>query len=147
MGDIYPKFTAAAVQASSVLLDLEASTNKACELIRPAAGRGAGLAVFPECFIPGYPMWLDFYPASDKRALLLYKKLFKTSVEISRSEVDLVCEAARDTNTIVVMGVCERKRKTTGTLYNSQVFIDNYGKILGIHRKLVPTIIERIVHS
>jgi nitrilase len=78
---------------------------------------------------------------------LLYKKLWGASLEIPGLEINLVCDAAREANMIVVMGVCEKRPHTTGTLYNSQVFIDNHGKILGIHRKLVPTIKERIVHS
>ena len=147
MSELYPKFRAAAIQASSVLLDLEASTNKACALIKQAAHQGARLSVFPESFLPGYPMWLDFYMATHPKALLLYKKLFQSSVEIPGHEINSVCDAARDANMIVVMGVCEKRPKTIGTLYNSQVFIDNHGKILGIHRKLVPTIKERIVHS
>ena len=147
MVDIYPKFCVAAIQASSVLLDLDASTSKACELIKQAAHQGARLSVFPESFLPGYPMWLDFHMATHPKALLLYKKLFQSSVEIPGREMNLVCEAARDTNMVVVIGVCEKRPKTTGTLYNSQVFIDNHGRILGIHRKLVPTIKERIVHS
>jgi nitrilase len=147
MKDFLPKFRVAAIQASSVLLDLDATTNKACELIRKAANQEARLAVFPECFMPGYPMWLDFYTATHKKALMLYKRLFGASVEIPGREINLVCNTARDNNMTVVMGVCERKPKTTGTLYNSQVFIDNHGKILGVHRKLVPTIKERIVHS
>ena len=147
MGELYLKVRVAAIQAASVLLDLEASTNKACELMKQAAHEGARLAVFPESFLPGYPMWLDFNIATHKKALLLYKGLFESSVEIPGREINLIRDAAKKTDMVVVMGVCERKTKTTGTLYNSQVFIDNHGKILGVHRKLVPTIKERIVHS
>ncbi len=32
-----------------------------------------------------------------------------------------------------------------GTLYNSQLFIDDQGNIMGVHRKLVPTLTEKLV--
>ena len=147
MGSNLPKLRAGAVQASSILFDLEGNIEKACKLIREAAAQGARLLVFPECFLPGYPIWLDFYVATSKKSRLCYQKLFLSSVEIPSREFNRVCDAAKETHTIVVMGVCERRSKTTGTLYNSQVFVSNQGKILGVHRKLVPTLKERMVHS
>ena len=140
-------FRVAAIQASSVLLNAQESTQKACGLIRQAADQGIRLSVFPECFIPGYPLWLDFYTATHKKALALYKRLFEAAIEIPGPEMNLLCGAAKDADMVVIMGVCERRPRTMGTLYNSQVFVDNHGTLLGIHRKLVPTIKERIVHS
>ena len=49
-----PVIRAAAVQAEPVILDLDATVAKACDLIREAAGNGAQLVVFPEMFIPTY---------------------------------------------------------------------------------------------
>ena len=54
---IYPKLKAAAVQASPVYLNMEASVEKACGLISEASKQGAKLVVFPESFLPGYPYW------------------------------------------------------------------------------------------
>lgn len=45
----------AAVQATPVILDAEASIEKAAGLLAEAAGEGAKLAVLPETFIPLYP--------------------------------------------------------------------------------------------
>jgi len=58
MGDVLPKFKAAAVQAAPVFLDREASIEKACLLIEKAAENGADLIVLPEAFIPGGPIGL-----------------------------------------------------------------------------------------
>ena len=45
----------AAIQATPVILDAEASVAKAVRLLEEAAGGGAELAVLPETFIPLYP--------------------------------------------------------------------------------------------
>ena len=47
MGDIFPKFKAAAVQAASVYLDREKSLEKTIALIEEAASQGATLVVLP----------------------------------------------------------------------------------------------------
>ena len=74
-------------------------------------------------------------------------QLFNNSVELPSPEVDALCEAAAQAQTFVVMGLTERRANTTGTLYNTQLFIDKRGQIVGEHQKLVPTIGERIVHT
>jgi len=45
----------AACQGTPVLLDVDASTDKAIEMIAAAAAEGAQLAVLPECFLSAYP--------------------------------------------------------------------------------------------
>ena len=52
-----PRFKAAAVQTAPVYLDPTATAQKACSLIREAAGNGAQIVAFPEMFIAGYPYW------------------------------------------------------------------------------------------
>ncbi len=54
-GDSYPTIVAAAVQASPVFMDRDATVDKACGLIQEAARGGADLVVFPESFIPASP--------------------------------------------------------------------------------------------
>ena len=53
----YPAFKAAACHTSSVFLDAEKTAEKACDLIAEAARGGAELVVFPESFLPGFPIW------------------------------------------------------------------------------------------
>ena len=55
----------AAVQASYVLMDQQATLDKVAELTGKAAGQGAQLVVFPEVFIPGSPIWIDTRPIWD----------------------------------------------------------------------------------
>ena len=49
-----PTVRAAAVQAEPVVLNRDATVEKACSLISEAATNGANLIVFPELFIPTY---------------------------------------------------------------------------------------------
>lgn len=143
----YPKFKVAAVQAAPVFLNLEASVNRACERIAQAGQNGAKLAVFPEAFLPGYPLWTWFIPtARTKELRVLYSELLSNSVAIPGPETERLCEAAREAGVIVAMGVNERNVEASGTtLYNTVVYIDADGTILGKHRKLMPTACERTV--
>lgn len=147
MGDQFPIFKIAAVQAAPVFLDREATTEKACQLIREAAAKGARIIGFPEGFIPAHPIWFHFHPSTDKISTQLSVELFKNSVEIPGPQIEQLCQVAKETNAYVVMGVCERNPGTMGTMYNTQVFIGADGSILGKHQKIMPTTGEKLVHA
>jgi nitrilase len=73
----------AAVQAAPVLLDQAATIEKARGLIREAAKGGAKLVVFPEAFLPGYPLWVWAIPPKENRLLTdLYGKLVNQAVSV-----------------------------------------------------------------
>ncbi len=146
MGDQYPVVKVAAVQAASVFLDREGSTEKACRLIREAGRKGARVIAFPEGFIPAHPVWFHHHPATSAIANRLSVELFKNAVEIPGPEIDALCAAAREANAYVVMGVCEKIPRTIGTMFNSQVFIGPDGALIGKHQKIMPTVGERLVH-
>ena len=144
-----PPFLIAAVQAAPVFLDGEATLEKACQLIREAAARGARLVVFPEAFLPSYPFWIWFIPAG-KTAVLrsLYADLLDNSVSVPGEETRRLGEVARETGVYVAIGVNERNVEASGTtLYNSILYLGPDGSVLGTHRKLVPTAGERLVHA
>ncbi len=138
----YPRFRAAAVQAAPVFLDTDATVAKACSLIAEAGAAGAGLVVFPEVFVPGYPYWN--WTMTPLAGSAWFERLFKAAVDIPGPHIDRLCRAARDAATFVVMGVNERDPYSMGTLYNSLVFISDTGDVLGTHRKLVPTWAEKL---
>jgi nitrilase len=146
VGDAYPTVKAAAVQAASVFLDREASTEKACALIREAGRNGARVIAFPEGFIPAHPVWFHFHAATGRVGTRLSVELFKNAVEIPGPEIEALQAAARDADAYVVVGVCEKTAGTLGTMFNSQVFLGPDGSFLGKHQKLMPTVGERLVH-
>jgi len=51
----FPTVRVAAVQATPVMLDRDATVEKAVGLTAEAASRGAQLIVLPETFVPIYP--------------------------------------------------------------------------------------------
>lgn len=139
-------FTVAAVQESPVFLDLERSVEKACGLVAEAASRGAALVVFPETWLPGYPVWLDVAPSAalwdHAPAKEAFAAHFDNAVEIPGPAVARLAAAAREARATVAIGVVERDG---GTLYNTILFLSPDGAVEGKHRKLVPTYTERLV--
>ncbi len=146
MGDEYAKVKVAAIQAAPVFLDRTGSTEKACRLIREAGKNGARVVVFPEGFIPAHPIWYDYHVATGLIANQFATRLFKNAVEIPGEETEALCQASRDANAYVIVGVCEKRPHTIGTMFNTQVFIGPDGMLIGKHQKIMPTVGERMVH-
>jgi nitrilase len=137
----------AAVQHSSVFLDRRGSVDKACALIAAAAGDGAKLVVFPEAFVPGYPDWVWLVKNSAGAELnRYYRALLDNAVTIPDESTERLCEAARSAAIHVAIGVNERNAEGSGSsLFNTLLWISDQGRILGAHRKLMPTGGERTV--
>ncbi len=137
----------AAAQVSPYFLDIDKTVKKACDVILEAGDNDANLVVFPEAFIPGYPDWI-WLVQNYKSAILneLYTELLENSISIKDKHTKLLCETAKKAGIHVVMGVNERNSEASNSsVYNSALFIDNKGEILGIHRKLIPTGGERLI--
>ena len=147
MGDTMQKLRLAAVQASPVLLDREATVDKTCALIREAGANGADVIGFPEGFIPAHPHWFNYIPATCRKSLGFSRELFKNAVVIPSPATDRLGRACKEANIVAVIGLCEKRANTTGTMWNSQLFIDAEGEIIGKHQKIMPTVGERIVHT
>ncbi|MEI5665021.1 carbon-nitrogen hydrolase family protein [Bosea sp. CCNWLW174] len=137
------RFTLAAVQAAHVLFDRDGATRKACRLIGEAAAAGATIVAFGESWLPGYPFFVDstFQPLS-WQAMAEYHA---SAVEVPSPTTDKLCAAAKKGRVDVVIGIVERDTATLGTVYCTLLFIGRDGAILGRHRKLKPTHVERAV--
>src|SRR5213594_1504630 len=121
------RVVAAAVQAAPVFLDRERTVGKAVGLIREASAGGAGLIVFGETFIPGYPDWVWRATPWDRLSSELYARLLENSVEVPSPATDELGGAAKRAGSFVSMGVNERDGST---LYNTQVYFGPDGSLL-----------------
>ena len=141
------KFKVAAAQIAPVFLNKQKTVEKACDTIAEAGKKGCKLIVFPEAFISGYPDWVWLIPNSKGAELNeLYIQLVNNAVSVPDNSTDKLCKAAKAANINVVMGMNERNSETSGaSLYNSMLFIDDKGKIIGKHRKLWATGGERLI--
>jgi len=139
-------FTATIIQHPPIFLDLIKSTEKACDLIAQVANQGAELIVFPETWLTGYPIWLDLAPGAGlwghEAAEEVFQRLFDNTPSLEDASIQRLCKAAKTAKSFVVMGMHERDGKT---LYNTTLFINAEGEVIGHHRKLVPTYTERLV--
>ncbi|HWS70213.1 MAG TPA: carbon-nitrogen hydrolase family protein [Steroidobacteraceae bacterium] len=138
-----PSFRVAAVQAAPVFLNTDATVDKVCALIEEAARNGARLVAFPEVFVAGYPYWSWLTNPIDGSPW--FERLCRSAIEIPGPEISKIAEAAARHSVNVVVGVNERSRYGVGTVYNTLVTIGDDGRILGRHRKLVPTWAEKLI--
>jgi predicted amidohydrolase len=138
------KFTAAAVQAAPVFLKKEETIEKCCSLIKEAASQGARLIVFPETYIPTFPYWSPDFSERSGYWVHSWVEYYNNSVMIPSADTDRICRAAKEANAYVVVGLSELDARWQGSLYNTALFINADGHIMGKHRKLIPTYHERL---
>jgi len=139
----------AVIQAASIIMDKDATIEKAITLIQQASEKGAKIVVFPEAFIPAYPRGLSFGTIIGNRSDNGRKdwyRYWKNSIPVPGETTDQLGEAAREAGVYLIMGAIERDSEYSGgTLYCSVLFFGPDGVLLGKHRKLKPTAAERIV--
>jgi nitrilase len=130
----------AAVQATPVFLDREATVEKVGVLTKEAAANRAALVVFPEAFVPTYPDWIwRTTPWADSE---WYLRWIDQAVDVPGAACDALGAIADDAGVYVAIGVNERVR---GTVYNTLLYFAPDGSLAAKHRKLMPTGGERLV--
>jgi nitrilase len=136
---------AAVVQAGAVPFDTKACVEKAVRLMGEAAGTGARVILFPEAFIPGYPKGLNYglvVGARDPVGREEFRIYLDAAIDVPGPETERLGEAAAAHGSYVVIGVIERE---LGTCYCTVLFFGPDGSLLGKHRKLMPTAMERMI--
>ena len=138
----------AAAQATPVVLDADATVEKAVDLVGKAAADGASLVVFPECFVSVYPSgaWASRAAGWSKDADDLWERMWESSVDVRGPHVARLAEACAEHDVHVAIGVNEREDDRPGSLYNALLLIGPSG-LLHRHRKLMPTMHERVFHG
>lgn len=145
---LLPTVRVAAVQATPVILDAEATVARAVELLRAAAGEGADLVVFPECFVSLYPSgsWAAAAATWRDGCDELWERMWASSVDVRGPHVAALAAACAEARVHVAIGVNEREDERPGSLYNSLLLIGPEG-LVHRHRKLMPTMHERVFHG
>lgn len=95
----------AAIQAAPVPFDREASTEKACQLIGEAAEKGATIAAFGECWLPGYPLFA-FLPPTPLR-FQAGGAYIESALQMPGQETTRLCKPAKKANVDVAIGIAE----------------------------------------
>jgi Carbon-nitrogen hydrolase len=124
-------------------MDRKATLAKVEELMADPAVRAADLVVFPEAFVPGTPIWIDGARIWDGDEQW-FAMLADQAVVVPSETTDRLGAAAREAGVYLVIGINERE-STGSTIYNTLLYFDADGNLLGKHRKLMPTGSERTV--
>ena len=138
-------FTAAVVQAAPVGFDIARTLDKLADLSADAARRGAKIAVFPEAFVSAYPKGLDFGARVGMRSPEgrdMFRRYFESAIEVPGPHTERIGKAAKASGLTLVVGVIERDG---GTLYCTALLFSVDGALVGKHRKLMPTAMERLI--
>ena len=133
----------AAVQASYVLMNRDATIDRVAALTAAAAREGAQLVVFPEVFVPGTPIWIDTQVIWDGDEEW-YGLLADNAVVVPSPASERLGAIAAEHGVWLVVGVDERDPHGA-TIYNTVLYFSPGGVLAGRHRKLIPTGSERTV--
>jgi nitrilase len=146
--NLHRPIVAAAAQIAPVFMKKKESIEKYAEAIREAGKRRVDLLVTPETGIPTYPYWRNNFGYTSPESAALWKdtvvSFYDQSVRIPGPETETLSKAAAAARVVAVVGINEQDdREGSATLYNTMLFIDRDGTLLGRHRKLMPTHQER----
>jgi nitrilase len=135
------------VQATPALFNLEKSIDIVIDWIARGAAQNCRLLLFPESFIPCYPRGLRFDAIVGRRTDKgrdMWLDYWQNSIEVDSEPIRRIQEAIKKAGIFVGLGVTERE-PIGGTLHCSLLYFGPDGTLLGKHRKLKPTGLERYI--
>lgn len=142
----HPAVKVAIVQTAPVFFDREATITKACAKIEEASQQGAQVIVFSEAWVSGYPYWGEGWESRVGDWMDVRGRFYDSSLLLDSDDTARLCAAAARAQAVVVIGCNEMDpRPAVHTIYNTLLFIDHQGQILGRRRKIMPTFVERAV--
>ncbi len=142
-----PTVKVGVVQATPAFFDLEKSIAKVVDWIEKGQAAGCQLLLFPESFLPGYPRGLRFDAIVGRRTEAsrdTWLDYWQNGVDVQLGVLRPIQEAIKKSGVFVALGVTERE-SLGGSLYCSLLYFAPDGSLLGSHRKLKPTGLERYV--
>ncbi len=135
----------AVVQAAAPAFDLDAGIDRLDAICGQAADQGARLIVFPEAFLTGYPKGGDFGARVGFRrpeGRTWFQRYFEAALDLGGPQAERIATIAERHQLTMVVGVIERDGHT---LYCTALYVGADGRLLGKHRKLMPTGSERLI--
>ena len=135
------------VQATPALFDIAKTVEIVCDWIEKGAAAGCELLLFPESFIPCYPRGLTFDAVIGRRTdhgREVWLDYWENSVDLSSDHINTISKTIEKAGLMVAIGVTE-KETIGGSLHCSLLYFGKDGKLLGKHRKLKPTGLERYI--
>ena len=144
---IEKKIQVAVIQDSPIFLEREKTLELVAQLTAEAAGNGAQLVLFPETFVSAYPDWVWSLPPARKDQInALYAELLASAVAVPDEATARLSKIAKENGVYLAIGANERNSESSNfSLYNTLLYFDSAGRLLGRHRKLVPTGGERLM--
>ena len=139
------KVRIAACHTSPVFLNASQTTEKCIDLIHAASTGGANLVVFPETFIPAFPIWSSIQAPMHNHTF--FQRMVEESISATGPEIGAIRSATRHCKIMVSLGFSEKVDYSSATLFNSNLIIDEGGEVLVHHRKLMPTFFEKLTWS
>lgn len=134
-----------AVAQVSPAADTADAIAKIDEFCARAGQAGAGLVLFPEAFVGGYPRGSSFgavVGARTSEGRDEFRRYWEAAIDVPGPACASMGKIAAQHALYLVTGVIERHG---GTLYCTVLFFAPDGQLLGKHRKLMPTASERLI--
>jgi len=132
-----------AAQVAPQFFDKRKTLEKTVASIEEAGRLGLDLLVFPETYFAAYPFWRG--AVSVRRSTELIVEMQRNAIGTDGEEARVIADTARRAKVHCVVGCNELDDRVGSlTLYNTLLFVGRDGRILGRHRKLIPTHSERV---
>jgi len=128
------RLLAAACHVSPITLSAQKTIQNASPY-PPSFKTLANLVVFPEPYIPAFPGWIALLAPNQRHDF--FERVAKESIYIDSVKMNAIRHATKQTGNIVCLGISEKLRYSTATLFNSNAIIEPDGNILVHHRKLM----------
>lgn len=143
----HKKIKAGVVQATPALFDIEKTIEIVLHWLEKAVEEKCELVLFPESFIPCYPRGLNFDAFIGQRSDKSrnnWLEYWENSLDLNSAQLARLSAGIKKAGIYVALGVTERE-SLGGSLYCTLLYFAPDGSLIGKHRKIKPTGLERYI--